>query len=104
MTSEHRFIVGLQDVKTLGYQCKCGAKIVFPIGSEIGPSDACHSCRTPWKPQQNQQSAAWFRGDETSSFVSLLRAITTIRALEKEGVLGFRLVFEFDQDSVSDRA
>ena len=104
MTTEHRIVVGLKDIKTLGYECSgCAGKVTFPIGSEVIPRNDCFVCHKQWQPQPGQQSSGWVSGEEVSAFLSLLKALNTIRTLEKQNVLGFKLIFEFDQTSASDR-
>lgn len=99
MTIERKILFGLSDIRTISYACnKCGARVTFPSGPAKEPSNACYACGHPWRMEPKQQSP--FSG-EPSMYIALLQAISTIKALEKE--LGFKVLFELDETSVSGR-
>jgi hypothetical protein len=97
MTIEHKIVVGLNDIKTISYECrKCGARAAFPLGAQLEPNNVCYSCRDQWRKEES--SVPWVSKDE-SAFMRFLKALNDIRTLEKEGAIGFRVILEFDEAS-----
>ncbi|MHB8411148.1 MAG: hypothetical protein ACYDDI_04285 [Candidatus Acidiferrales bacterium] len=93
MTFEHKIMVGLDDIKSISYQCNdCGARLTFSPDKIHNPPEFCYQCSKKWWNGENPQPG--FIGK--SAFLKLLEAIKDIRTLYKENAVGFKIILEFD--------
>ena len=95
MTVERRIIVGLEDIKTLAFQCKsCTAKFSYNPDTVSSVPFRCPACGHVWRAEEQ----APYEPSE-AAFVQLVKSISQIRtAIQKRtGVIGFRILFEFEE-------
>jgi hypothetical protein len=95
MTIERRVIGGIEDIKAISFECKkckrrltSGPEFVSLLSIPLG----C-PCGHPWRPALQGNPVDM----NEDAFIKLVAGVQRIRALEKEGSLGVRVLFEFDE-------
>ena len=94
MTIERKFVVGLEDIKTISFECVACSSRMTVLADNIGAIPSrCQHCNHDWS--LLNPSAYDFGG---SPFLNLTMAIQQIRSLPKDGLKpGFRVLLEFEQ-------
>lgn len=88
VTIEDRFVLGLDDLKMLRFECNaCRAAITVPIKSWPEAPMNCPSCRVQWHQGPNSK--------EFQTINNLRVAMQSLVATAKEGTFGIR--FEMDR-------
>lgn len=97
MTSEHRLIVGLLDIKAVTLECKhkgCGVRLSLPPDGIKGTHlVCCPSCNRPWLSMEEGHEMV-----AVSHLVRFLSALPYSRESQKpqSDLIGVRVFFEFD--------
>lgn len=94
MTVERRYIVGLNDLRALVFECtSCGTHLSLPPDKvKAKPPERCFGCGEPWWKDGPQLP----EGVAAHSIGRFLGAIPDVRVLQNQAGMGFRLLFEFD--------
>ena len=100
MTSERRLLVGVADIKSIAYECKkCGARLSFSPDNPMQPNNQCFQCHHPWVVGENSSEVSLPREYMLQSpFIRLLDVVQHLRKPDVSKTLGFKLVFELDED------
>jgi hypothetical protein len=97
MTVEHKFVVGLDDLKAVIFACRhpaCTARaVVSPEHSKV--PEHCPGCGREWMPARLLAEIKTTQ----STYVNFVEAIGKIRAHDAEAANGpkFRILLEFDE-------
>jgi hypothetical protein len=109
MTSENRFIVGIEDIKAMSLECnKCKARLTYSLDDaavvpqvpRVPPNCPNPSCNVEWYSNDMGYNST---ERKYPVLLKLVAAITEIRHRQKESEveranqLGFRVLFEFDE-------
>ena len=100
MTREDRYIVGLEDILSLRWQCtKCKTAVSFPLNETIQLPEICPGCRTlALEPNVRPEHRVF------TAFVDALRAVVQLQQQQhKPGVQPGMLLFEFSSDQPATR-
>jgi hypothetical protein len=108
MTSENRFIVGIEDIKAMSLECnKCKARLTYSLDDASGvpqvhrvpPNCPNPSCNMEWY----SDSGISYQERKLPVLLKLIAAINEIRhrkresEVEKPSTIGFRVLLEFDE-------
>ena len=101
MTFEKRLIAGLNDIKSVSYECKkCKARITFAPEKTLEPQHQCFQCQNLWQPIISESSLSDQHSRE-SPFYRFIEAIAYLRNPDVTTRLGFRVVLEFEEPTQS---
>ena len=93
MTVERKLIFGLDDIKTISFECtECHVKVSVPADKFSKVPSACHSCRVSWRPQDSRDTAP-----PGNAFDLLAYSLESLLHLLNQGAFPkFRILFEFN--------
>jgi hypothetical protein len=91
VTIERRFVVGLDDIKSIVFECySCKARLAISPDDDRAIPRGCPRCNEPWVDPTRPSISA------ESEFTNLAVAVKQIRSMRAEAC-GFRLLLEFNE-------
>jgi len=103
MTPERRWMVGIEEIRTISLECnECKVRLSYSPDEMIDLPQTCPNslCRSVWNPPNTKAAPTEF---DAPASVRLLRAIDRVkqekRAIEANSTLrqGFRILLGFDE-------
>ncbi|MGB7602736.1 MAG: hypothetical protein WBM24_20710 [Candidatus Sulfotelmatobacter sp.] len=96
MTIEHKIIIGVDDIKTVIVECKCGVRVSFPPDDVRIPENCpTPNCGIAWSRKSHGVSAE--RDAYASANLNFVDAIGQMRKHLKSS--NFRILLEFEDES-----
>lgn len=96
MVVERRIVAGVRDLKAILFECnKCKTRTCHSPDSAPDIPYRC-ACGHQWRQEPGERPTPAVEHHEPY-FVRFVKAIQTLRLLEKENPLGFTILFEFEE-------
>lgn len=95
MTFERKIVVGLEDIKAITFECankECRSRLTVSPDKLIDFPQKCPRCSLPWI-----QSEPSTYSNADSAIPNFLRGITKIRSFLSNGLMGVRILMEFEE-------
>lgn len=96
MTFERKIVAGLEDIKAVILECKCGARISVPTDKLQGIPETCTICKEIW---WLHGGASPFQTTTSGAAGALIDALRIMRTLMREKPGSFKILFEFEEEN-----
>jgi hypothetical protein len=99
MTSEKKFVAGIEDIKALTLECsKCKARLTFSLSEKPGAIPfTCPGCNVEWRAQEYPYGANEPKVAPALKFISAVYMLRFRKDDPEQKPVGFRVLLEFDE-------
>ncbi|HLV89214.1 MAG TPA: hypothetical protein VKV39_19680 [Candidatus Sulfotelmatobacter sp.] len=98
MSYEQKILLGLEDVRSICFQCKkCEAKVSLSPDSGLSPPPRCLQCQAEWiKDAPHASYLGQLMPEQQPELIKFLKTLAYMRKTDSSSNFGFRILLEFD--------